>query len=177
MRNATELMVQYAAYHRDRRNIASHCVGVPLIVFALGVLLGWPVFILAGLPLTPSWLGWALATLWYLSRGSLVLGLAVSVVNALLVWLAMPLAAGSTATWLGWGLAAFVLGWLIQLLGHYYEGRRPAFLEDRIGLLVGPMFVTAELLFALGWGKPMAAEIERRAGPTVLYDLIQRAMH
>ena len=24
MRQATELMVQYAAYHRDRRNIATH---------------------------------------------------------------------------------------------------------------------------------------------------------
>jgi len=177
MRNATELMAQYAANHRDRRNIASHCVGVPLIVFALGVLLGWPAFSLAGLPLTPAWLGWALATLWYLSRGSLLLGLAVSLLNALLLGLAAPLAAGSAGSWLGWGIGAFVLGWLIQLLGHYYEGRRPAFLEDRIGLLVGPMFVTAEFLFALGWNKPMAAEIERRAGPTVLYDLIHRAMH
>ena len=32
MRNATELMVQYAAYHRDRRNIITHFVGLPLIV-------------------------------------------------------------------------------------------------------------------------------------------------
>jgi hypothetical protein len=41
MRKATELMVQYAAYHRDRRNILSHFVGVPLIVFAIGVLLAF----------------------------------------------------------------------------------------------------------------------------------------
>ena len=34
MRGATELLSQYAAYHRDRRNIASHFVGVPMIVFA-----------------------------------------------------------------------------------------------------------------------------------------------
>src|SRR3982751_2786976 len=36
-RPATELMVQYAAYHRDRRNIATHFVGIPLIVFAVGL--------------------------------------------------------------------------------------------------------------------------------------------
>ena len=36
-RPATELMVQYAAYHRDRRNIATHFVGIPLIVFAIGI--------------------------------------------------------------------------------------------------------------------------------------------
>ena len=34
MRAATELLTQYAAYHRDRRNIATHFVGVPMIVFA-----------------------------------------------------------------------------------------------------------------------------------------------
>jgi len=35
MRNATELMVQYAAYHRDLRNITPHYIGIPLIVFAI----------------------------------------------------------------------------------------------------------------------------------------------
>ena len=33
-RQATDLMAQYAAYHRDRRNIATHFVGIPLIVIA-----------------------------------------------------------------------------------------------------------------------------------------------
>ena len=47
MRGATDLLVQYATYHRDRRNIASHFVGVPMIVFALGVLLAKPAFALA----------------------------------------------------------------------------------------------------------------------------------
>jgi uncharacterized membrane protein YGL010W len=42
MRTSTELLAQYAAYHRDRRNILSHFVGVPLIVFAVGVLLAGP---------------------------------------------------------------------------------------------------------------------------------------
>ena len=65
----------------------------------------------------------------------------------------------------------FVVGWVIQFIGHYYEGRKPAFVDDLIGLLVGPMFVVAEALFMLGWGKPLLAEIERRAGPTHLRDL------
>ena len=36
---ADELMVQYARYHRDQRNIATHMIGVPMIVFGVGVLL------------------------------------------------------------------------------------------------------------------------------------------
>jgi uncharacterized membrane protein YGL010W len=171
MRNATELMVQYAAYHRDRRNIATHFVGIPLIVFAIGVLLGRPSFALGGLVLSPAWIAWAAAALWYLTRGNLALGVAVSVANGVLIALAQPLAAGSVASWLTWGVAAFVIGWVFQFVGHYYEGRKPAFVDDLVGLLVGPMFVVAELLFSLGWGKALADEIERRVGPTHLRDL------
>jgi uncharacterized membrane protein YGL010W len=171
MRNATELMVQYAAYHRDRRNIATHLVGIPLIVFAIGVLLGRPGFAVGGLQLSPAWILWAVVTLWYLTRGNLALGLAVSLANGVLIALAQPLAAGSLSSWLTWGFAAFVVGWVFQFAGHYYEGRKPAFVDDLVGLLVGPMFVVGELMFMLGWAKPLQDEIERRVGPTHLRDL------
>jgi uncharacterized membrane protein YGL010W len=82
---------------------------------------------------------------------------------------------GSVVTWLGWGVGVFALGWLIQFVGHWYEGRKPAFVDDIVGLLVGPMFVTAEAMFMLGWNKPLMAEIERRAGPTTLRDLAKIA--
>ena len=85
-----------------------------------------------------------------------MLGAAVSVAIGVLIALAQPLADGSTARWLGWGIGAFVVGWVLQFVGHYYEGRKPAFVDDLVGLLVGPMFVTGEVLFALGWGKPLA---------------------
>jgi uncharacterized membrane protein YGL010W len=171
MRTATDLLADYAAYHRDRRNIATHFFGIPLIVFAIGVLLARPSFVLGGLTLSPAWILWAATTLWYLTRGNLALALAVSAVNGVLIALAQPLAQGSTALWLTWGLGAFVVGWVLQFAGHYYEGRKPAFVDDLVGLLVGPMFVVAEWLFAAGWGKPLLAEIERRAGPTHIRDL------
>jgi uncharacterized membrane protein YGL010W len=166
MRNTTELLSQYAEYHRDRRNIATHLVGVPMIVFAVGVLLARPAFALGGLALSPAWLLFAVTAAWYLTRGDLVVGAAVSAVVGVLVALAHGVAYGSTASWLAWGVGAFVVGWIIQFVGHYYEGRKPAFVDDLAGLLVGPMFVTAEVLFALGLCQPLHAEIVRRAGPT-----------
>ncbi|MFX8094694.1 Mpo1-like protein, partial [Acinetobacter baumannii] len=66
---------------------------------------------------------------------------------------------------------SFVVGWVFQFVGHYYEGRKPAFVDDLVGLLVGPMFVVGEAMFTLGWGRPLLAEIERRVGPTHLRDL------
>lgn len=172
-RSAVDLLVQYAGYHRDKRNIATHFVGIPMIVFALGVLLA-PANV-AGISL--AWLAWALATGWYLTRGELLLGVATSVVNGVLIGLAQPLAALGTVNWLVWGIGAFVLGWIVQFIGHYYEGRRPAFVDDLLGLLVGPMFVVGEWLFALGLRRELLAEIERRAGPTHLRDLAMPIAH
>ena len=175
MRAATDLLSQYAEYHRDRRNIVSHFIGVPMIVFAVGVLLARPAFALRGLALSPAWLAFGLATVWYLSRGNLVLGVAVSAVVGTLMLMAHQVAYGSFAAWLAWGLGMFVVGWLIQLVGHWYEGKKPAFVDDIVGLLVGPMFVVAELMFMLGWNRPLLAEIVRRAGPTVLRDMARIA--
>lgn len=170
-RPALDLMAQYAAYHRDRRNIATHFVGIPLIVFAISVLLAPVQFTLAGAPLNAAIVLWAVSALWYLTRGNLGLGAATVIVNALLTGLAMTMAQGSTASWLTIGIGSFVVGWVFQFVGHYYEGRKPAFVDDIVGLLVGPMFVVGEALFMLGWGRPLLAEIEKRVGPTHLRDL------
>ena len=175
MRAATDLLSGYAEYHRDQRNIVSHFVGVPMIVFGIGVLLARPAFVLGGFALSPAWLVFAVAAAWYLSRGNLVLGVAVSAGVGALLLAAQQVAYGSLAAWLAWGVGMFVVGWVIQFVGHWYEGRKPAFVDDMIGLLVGPMFVTAEAMFLLGWNKPLLAEIERRAGPTMLRDLAKIA--
>ena len=176
MRAATDLLIGYARYHRDERNIASHFVGVPMIVFSLGVLLARPSFALGGLTLSPAWIVFAGVALWYIGRGLPALGIATSAVVGFLVGVAHQVAhAGGVAVWFGWGVGVFMLGWLVQAVGHWYEGRKPAFVDDLIGLLVGPMFMTAETLFALGWNKPLSAEIERRAGPTVVRDLARIA--
>jgi uncharacterized membrane protein YGL010W len=171
MRTATDLLSQYAAYHRDRRNIVSHLVGVPMIVFAVGVLLARPSVPLAGFLITPAWVIFALAAAWYLTRGSILLGLAVTVVVGLLMLFAHKI----ETAWIAWGVGFFVVGWIIQFVGHWYEGKKPAFVDDLVGLLVGPMFIVAEAMFALGWNRPLLDEIERRVGPTVLRDLAKIA--
>jgi len=174
-RPAIDLLAQYAEYHRDRRNILTHFVGVPMIVFAVGVLLARPSFALAGLVLTPAWIVFALVALWYLTRGHLGIGVATTLGVGLLMVAAHQASGGSTAQWLAWGLGFFVVGWIIQFVGHYYEGRKPAFADDLVGLLVGPAFVVLEMLATIGLFKRLVAEIEQRAGPTHLRDLAQPA--
>lgn len=171
-RPALDLMAQYAAYHRDRRNIATHFVGIPLIVFAISALLARAEFDIGSTPMNAAIVLWAVTALWYLTRGNLALGAATAIVNGVLTALAMALIQGATTTgWLVIGVGSFVIGWVFQFVGHYYEGRKPAFVDDLVGLLVGPMFVVGEGLFMLGWGRALLAEIERRVGPTHLRDL------
>ncbi len=56
MKTGLDQLSNYAAYHRDRRNIATHLVGVPMIVFAVVTLLSRPAFEVGGLALTPAWI-------------------------------------------------------------------------------------------------------------------------
>lgn len=174
-RPAQALLNQYAEYHRDRRNILTHFVGVPMIVFAVCVLLAGTRFSVAGLTLTPAWVVFGLTGAWYLTRGHLGVGLATTLGVGLLTLLAHRVSVGSTTVWLAWGVGFFVVGWIIQFIGHYYEGRKPAFADDIVGLLVGPMFVVMEMLAPLGLFRDLMAGVEQHAGPTILRDLAHPA--
>lgn len=174
LRNAIELLSQYAAYHRDRRNITTHFIGVPMIMFGSLVLLSRPALVLGGVVLTPAALVLAPVLAWTLSRGATMLGALTALAWLLLAWLAHQVAA-DTGTWLSFGLGFFGVGWVIQFVGHYYEGRKPAFVDDLVGLFVAPMFVLMEMAARLGWFAGLLAEVERRAGPTLIRDLAHPA--
>jgi len=167
MKTLIDHLAQYAAYHRDRRNIASHFIGIPMIVLAVTVLLARPSVELAGLWLSPATLVALAATLFYL-RLDLRFGLLMGALLSLCLWAAAGLAAQSTGVWLGSGIGLFVLGWIIQFVGHYYEGRKPAFVDDLMGLVIGPLFVVAEAAFLLGLRREVEQAVVERAGPTCI---------
>lgn len=167
MKTLVDHLAQYAAYHRDTRNIFSHFIGIPLIVLAVAVLLSRPAVEVVGLWLSPATLTALAAGLFYL-RLDLRFGLLMSLLLWLSLWAAALLATQSTTLWLSSGIGLFVVGWIIQFVGHYYEGRKPAFVDDLMGLAVGPLFVVAEAAFLLGLRKDIERQIVERAGPTCI---------
>lgn len=40
-----------------------------------------------------------------------------------------------------WALALFVVGWILQFVGHAFEGNQPAFFRNPVYLLIGPMWI------------------------------------
>jgi len=160
-------LTQYAAYHRDRRNIATHFVGIPMIVFA-GVLAMATVSINVGaIAVTLSAVACVAASVYYL-RLDLGFGIAMAIMLFAMCAASSEIAArwGVGATF---GLAAllFVAGWALQFLGPKFEGMKPAFFDDAKQLLIGPLFVLAEVAFAIGARAELRRYIEQRVGPTV----------
>ena len=174
MKPALDQLASYAAYHRDRRNIATHAVGLPIIAFAVIVLLsrvGIPVTI-GGMPftLTPAIIGVIAACIYYLLL-DLALGAALIAIIAAMTGYAGDIVALGALPSLAIGLGLLAAGLILQFIGHYYEGRRPAFLDDLISTLIGPLFVMAELFFLLGIKRDLQRDIEARAGPTVIREI------
>jgi uncharacterized membrane protein YGL010W len=168
MKTLEQQLSQYAAYHRDRRNIATHFVGIPMIVVAVAALLARPAFaVVGGVPLSPSLLVTAATVLFYFAL-DLRFGLTMAVLMTAAWWAGASLAAHSTALWLTAALGLFVVGWAIQFVGHAFEGRKPAFVDDLVGLLIGPLFIVAEAGFALGLRSGLCEAIEKQVGPTLI---------
>ncbi len=163
MRNVEQLLTQYAATHRDQRNIATHFIGVPIIVFS--VVLAQAQIAIG--PIHLAWISILLAATYYfwLDR---TLGLASSVFLILCGVIASIISA-QTAVGTSLLIAAilFVAGWSIQFVGHRYEGMKPAFVDDLIGLMIGPLFVVAEIFFYLGLKRELHEYIETRVGATM----------
>ena len=166
MRNLQQHLTDYAGYHRDPRNVATHFVGIPMIMVAVEVLLSRVSVVFDGssFPFTPALLVGVASALFYLALDRRY-GLVMSAVVFACWWIGLRLAALPTNVWLAWGIGLFVVGWLFQFVGHWYEGKKPAFVDDLIGLVIGPLFLAAEAGFFLGLRHEVQEEIEAKVGP------------
>ncbi len=161
MKSLVEQMSIYAAYHRDRRNKATHFVGVPAIVFAILIPMSW-VEIGAGVTLAQVFV---VAVLAYYILLDALLALATMVAVAALLYAAESVAAkGAASGWIWFGIF-FAGGWALQLVGHAVEGRKPALADNLFQIFVAPIFLVAEVFFALGLKRDVRQKIaERLAG-------------
>ena len=163
MRNLEQQITQYAAYHRDRRNIATHFVGVPMIVLSVVLaLVPWAIF---GVNLALIAVG--IGAIYYLvldrALGTAMLAFLFFCCYLVAVYLNARL--DNTGVIMGLAASLFIIGWAIQFVGHKFEGMKPAFTDDIIGLAIGPLFIMTELFFALGLKPGLKKYVEARVGP------------
>jgi uncharacterized membrane protein YGL010W len=140
MQQIQALFAEYASYHRTPGNKAFHRLGIPLIMLTLiGMLARVGIVTVAGVRIDAAMVLIALAELYYLSV-EWRLGLTMLLVSVgfyvLGSW--MPLSLNA---------ALFVLGWILQFVGHsVYEKQSPAFFRNFLHLLIGPLWILNDVI-------------------------------
>lgn len=149
-------LATYASYHRDERNRATHFIGIPAIVFAILV----PLALARSGGISAAMVVAVLAVIGWVALDR-VIGLAMAAVMLPMLivaeWIARSY--GSGTAWIVFAVF-FVGGWIFQLVGHMWEGRRPALADNLFQAFIGPMFIMAEVLMALGLKPELKAAIE-----------------
>ena len=150
-----EQMAMYSAYHRDGRNKATHFIGVPAIAVSLLIPMSMLRFAdLGSYSLTLATV-FAVGVMIYWIVLDPPFGVVTAAIFVPGVWFADWAAQQSALT--AWTLFAilFVGGWIIQLVGHAFEGRKPALVDNLLQALIAPVFLVGEIAFALGMRKPL----------------------
>jgi len=160
MKSAVEQLSTYKSVHLNKKNVKTHFIGVPAIIWSLIVFLS-----LIELPvslgdsdysLTVAMIFFAGVIIYYFALNvSLAIGQVIFIVPTF--YSAHLVAQMENAGWIA-GIV-FVIAWIIQFIGHHFEKAKPAFVDDLNQLLIGPFFLMAELFFMLGAQKKLEEEI------------------
>ena len=163
MTRLSTVLASYGRYHRDPRNRLTHYFGVPAIIYAVLIPAALYSVSIEGASVGLDRLIVAVAVVGYLIV-DVRLGLALTVALAVLAAAAEATTALGSSAALGTAVAAFVGGWALQLLGHHLESNRPAFLANLAQLVVAPLYLTAEIGFALGLRGSLRTDVEQQLG-------------
>ena len=134
----TKLLQSYEKNHQNPINEVIHIIAIPLIMFSiLGATAAFDIFL--------EYILVGIVFYYYLKLSKIAALLMV-------VWLLMylVLVALLKPYIVEISLLLFVLGWILQFLGHFIEGKRPSFFEDLRYFLIGPLFVVQKLISKFG---------------------------
>lgn len=161
MKPLAEQMAMYAAYHRDPRNRATHFIGVPAIAFAILIPMAWASIRLGDARISLAMVFTAAVLIYYLALDR-PLAVASAVLFIPLLIAAEWVAAQGLTTGLWTFAAFFVGGWVFQLLGHVWEGRKPALADNLMQIFVAPLFLMVEAAQLLGLRRDLQAAVAAR---------------
>lgn len=153
MKTLENHLTEYYAYHRDFRNRATHFVGVPLVTYGILHFFGW--FRFVGYEWFSFGFVFFIGCLIHYVKIDLKLAAMVLVLFAPLLALAEHFAQKTDGSSLPIFLATFFVGVALQLLGHKFEGRKPALVDNFFQIFNAPLLLVCELLFALGFRKDL----------------------
>jgi uncharacterized membrane protein YGL010W len=152
MRSIDRWLEDYGDSHRNAVNKRIHWVCVPVIVWCVLALL-WSVPTGSLRHTIANWgvLAAAAAVAYYAFLSARLAAGAGVLLIGMLYSIAVVERAGPWSLW-HVSIVLFVLAWLGQFIGHHIEGKRPSFLRDIQFLMIGPLWLLADLYRRLGIG-------------------------
>jgi len=147
MSKLTELAKSYGSYHQSKANQIMHMVGIPLVIASLLMISNW--FVISFMhhgSVQLSWMLVALMCIYYLqidTKAAVIMTVVYIALNFLMILVAMPL---TPRMQIIIALALFIIGWVLNFIGHGIEGKKPAFLDNLLQTLIAPVFITDEIL-------------------------------
>ena len=153
MRTTAQWLEDYGDSHRNRANKALHWICVPVIVWCvLGLL--WSLPFPDGIRAVHPAINWAgiavLAALIYYAALSVRLAFGVLPWLLAFLWSIDRLYRRDGPPLWSICVILFVAAWIGQFIGHAIEGRRPSFFKDIQFLMIGPLWLLADVYRRLG---------------------------
>ena len=143
--NIQKQLDDYHRYHQNKINLAIHIIGIPMIVFSLIIASSWPSICFQPyfkVPLSVP-LIIALTAFYACYNRNVALISLIGFVPMAAIGIIMSHKFLKIA--LLTALTLFILGWILQLIGHWIEKKKPAFSDNILHLLIGPLFIVIEL--------------------------------
>ncbi len=153
MKTLKEQVDIYASYHKNPYNRLTHYFGIPVIIFSILLFFSW-----FRHPSLPWWLNASLLFTIAVFIYYLLLDKTIAIIMAVIVTPLLILAFWvSLLSWklnISLFLSLFIGGWILQFIGHtVFEKRKPAFTDNLIQLLIGPLFFVIEILKKFGYAE------------------------
>lgn len=143
------LIIEYHSHHTKTITKATHFIGVPSIIFSLVILFRLlDLYVSMFIPF--SWfIVLALISFYIYINFFLALGFIIFLLP--LIFLSNVLIANYSVKFsIGISLFFFIFGWIFQLIGHYFEGNKPAFLTNILHAVIAPLFLLEEFYKLIG---------------------------
>ncbi len=157
MKTIDQWLAEYQESHQNKTNKLFHWVCVPIIMWTVIALL-WSIphdylsTMIGGE--AGTFFNWAtiamvLASMFYL-RLSFTMFLGMTLVSVVMLIATYFIAQLTFAPLWAIALAAFVIAWIGQFIGHKIEGKKPSFFKDLQFLLIGPAWLLSFIYDKIG---------------------------
>jgi uncharacterized membrane protein YGL010W len=171
--NLADQFMNYFEYHRNPVNQLIHFVFVPVLTFSFTMLfcsvrIQWPFLTSFFSPENPyvmnlGFLFVVLVCLYYLILDRLTGSILVFEFASFLYISVLLLQNLDKSKYYFVAGMIQLIGWTTQFAGHaFFEGKRPALMDNGLQVFIAPLFVMVEAMFFLGLKQDLKREVHKR---------------